>query len=71
MSLVIHIPLTKVKSENIRPIKIRITTRRPIPNQKLKINPSPLRETRNIKTPMIPETIEIRQIIKKMVLRWA
>lgn len=68
--LIKPIPVNKESKENAIASKTAINTRSPIPNPKLNINPSQLKDTKKEKIPIIHVINDIHPITVKIVLRY-
>lgn|GEM_PF-1437347 len=70
LNLIIPIHVKSESNENTIANNTVINTRSPIPNPKLNINPSPLKEIKNENIPMIQVISDIRPTMVKIVLRY-
>ncbi|MEI6119383.1 MAG: hypothetical protein WCP92_09690 [bacterium] len=70
LHLIIPIHVNNESNENAIANNIAINTRSPIPNPRLNINPSPLKEIKNEKIPIIPVIRDIRPTIVNIVVRY-
>ena len=69
LNLIIPIHVKRESNEKMIAKSTYISTRRPIPNPRLNINPSPLNEIRNEKIHMIQVIRDIHPTIVKMPFR--